>query len=180
MLVAVTGFGSVWRRRFGKDLGDPHRFVQAAYYNTTGVEIAGTIRQRPQITGYARFNGRGGFNPNYPSRMINRVFECTDPCVWIGVNKLLFRRMLNTPAEPDAFLVVVRPELTGTLKVGSDHWRSAETWLIAFSEGRGQQEAMLLMPAFSWIQSELGRFVLEPEAQRPWVARLVLRSLQQE
>jgi len=180
MLVTVTGFGSVWRRRFGRDPGDPHWFVQAAYYNTTGIEIAGTIRQRPQITGYARFNGRGGFNPNYPSRMINRVFECTDPCVWMGDNKLLFRRLLNTPERPDAFLVVVRPELTGTLKVGSDHWRSAETWLIAFSEGRGQQEAMLLMPAFSWIQSELGRFVLEPEARRPWVARLVLRSLQQE
>lgn len=176
MLVTVTGFGSVWRQRFGKDSGDPHRFVQAAYYNTTGVEIAGNIRQRPQITGYARFNGRGAFNPNYPSRMINRVFECADPCVWLGDNKLLFRRMLSAPAKPDRFLVVVRPELTGTLNVGSAHWRSADTWLIAFSECRGQQEAMLLMPAFSWIQGELGRFVLEPSTRRPWVARLVLTS----
>ena len=176
MLVTVTGFGSVWRRRFGKGSGDPRRFLQAAYYNTTGVEIAGSIRQRPQITGYARFNGRGGFNPNYPSRMLNRVFECADPCVWLGENKLLFRRMLSVPTRPDGFLVVVRPELTGTLKVGSAHWRSADTWLIAFSECRGQQEAMLLMPAFSWIQGELGRFVLEPSTRRPWVARLVLTS----
>jgi hypothetical protein len=37
-----------------------------------------------------------------------------------------------------------------------------------------------LMPAHSWLQTELGRFVLEPEASRPWVARLVLVSAQQE
>jgi hypothetical protein len=30
-----------------------------------------------------------------------------------------------------------------------------------------------------WLQTELGRFVLEPEASRPWVARLVLVSAQQ-
>ena len=33
---------------------------------------------------------------------------------------------------------------------------------------------MLLMPADGWMQTELGRFVLKPEARRPWVARLVL------
>jgi len=87
--------------------------VQAAYYNTIGVEVAGSLRQRPQITGYARFNGRGGFNANHPSRMLNRVFECAEPCVWLGQNKLLFRRMLSAPERPDGFLVVVRPELTG-------------------------------------------------------------------
>src|SRR6516225_5394539 len=78
------------------------------YYNTTGVKVSGTIRQRPQIVGYARFNGLGGFDPNHPSRLFNRVFECVDPCVWQGQNKLLFKRMLNAPAKPDGFLMVVR------------------------------------------------------------------------
>ena len=174
MLVAVTGFGSVWRRRFGKNEHDPGRFVRGAYFNTTGVTVNGQVRQRPQIIGYARFNGQGGFDPNHPSRMINRVFECAAPCVWLGQNKLLFKRMLAAPEKPDGFLVVVRPELTGFLKVGSANWRSPDSWLIAFSESRDQQEAMLLMAAHGWIQTQLGRFVLEPLAERPWTARLVL------
>ena len=174
VLVAVTGFGSVWRRRLRKAPGHPQCLAETAYYNTTGLELSGTIRQRPQIIGYARFNGRGGFDPNHPSRMINRVFECASPCVWLGQNKLLFKCMLPAPEKPDGFLVVVRRELTGVLKVGSVNWRSADSWLVAFSECRDQQEAMLLMPAYGWIRSELGRFVLEPVTGRPWVGRLVL------
>ena len=103
MLVAVTGFGSVWRWRLGKAPGHPQRLAESAYYNTTGVEISGTVRQRPKIVGYARFNGRGGFDPNHPSRMINRVFECAAPCVWQGLNKLLFKRMLTLRNGRTAF-----------------------------------------------------------------------------
>jgi hypothetical protein len=106
--------------------------------------------------------------------MINRVFECADPCVWLGLNKLLFKRTLSAPQKPDLFLVVVRPERTGVLRVGGANWRSDDSWLIALSEYRDQQEAMLLMPAYGWIQTELGRFVLEPPTGRPWVGRLVL------
>ena len=179
MLVTVTGFGSVWRWRLRKASGHPQRLAESAYYNTTGVKVSGTMRQRPQIVGYARFNGLGGFDPNHPSRMINRVFECANPCVWQGENKLLFKWMLSVPEKPDGFLTVVRPELTGTLKVGSPDWRSDDSWLIAFSECHDQQEAMLLMPAYGWIQTELRRFVLEPTTRRPWVARLKLASGQE-
>jgi hypothetical protein len=174
MLVTVTAFGSVWRWRLRKAPGYAQRLAESAYYNTTGVRVSGSIRQRPQIPGYARFNGRGGFDPNHPARMINRVFECADPCVWQGHNKLLFKRMLNAPEEPDGFLVVVRTELTGILKVGSTEWRSDDSWLIAFSECRNKQEAMLLMPPYGWVQTAFGRFVLEPLTGRPWIGRLVL------
>jgi hypothetical protein len=180
VLVAVTEFGSVWRRRFGKNPDDLRRYAKGVYYNTTGIDIAGTIRQRPQIVGYARFNGCGGFNANRPSQMIDRVFECAEPCVWQGLNKLLFKRLLNAAEKPDSFLVVVRAQLVGKLTIGRTDWRSAGTWLISFSECGNQQEAMLLMSAHSWLQTELGRLVLEPEASRPWVARLVLVSAQQE
>ena len=176
MLVAVTGFGSVWRRRFSNNEHDPRRFARGAYFNTTGVMVNGQVRQRPQIIGYARFNGRGGFDPNHPSRMVNRVFDCAAPCIWLGQNKLLFKRMLAAPEKPDGFLVVVRPALIGVLEVGSVNWRSDDSWLVAFSECRDQQEAMLLMPAYGWIRSQLGRFVLEPMTGRPWVGRLVLAS----
>jgi len=48
------------------------------------------------------------------------------------------------------------------------------SWLIAFSECRNKQEAMLLMPPYGWVQTAFGRFVLEPLTGRPWIGRLVL------
>ena len=90
-MVALTGLGSVWRRRFGRNPNDPKRFARAAYYNTTGVPVNGTIRTRTKVAGHARFNSVGGFDPNCPQRMVNRVFDCDEPCVWQGQNKILFK-----------------------------------------------------------------------------------------
>jgi hypothetical protein len=178
MLISVAGLGSLWRRRFDKN--DPHPFARGVYYNTTGIEVAGTVRQRPKITGYARFHTCGGFDPHHPARAIGRVFECAEPCVWKGDNKLLFQRVLPAPEKPDRFLIVVTSKLNGVLSVGINNWRSPDTWLIAFSESGDEQEAMLLMPASGWIFTSLGRFVLEPEVSRRWIARLVLVSPHQE
>jgi hypothetical protein len=176
MLVTITGFGSVWRRRVGKDPNDARRFARAAYFNTTGVPVNGKIRTRPKIVGHVRFNGVGGFDPNYPLRMVNSVFECADPCIWEGQNKVLFERMLPTPRQPDYFLVVARSSEVGHLDVGSPAWKSEGTLLISFSESREQQEAMLLMPAHAWLRSDLGRFVVQPFVSWPWSARLQLAS----
>ena len=174
MLVTVTGFGSVWRWRLANDRTGPRSFARAAYYNTTGVEVNGTIRTRPQIVGHARFNGAGGFNPNYPSRMINRVFECDEPSVWRSQNKILFKRLLRTPERPDAFLVAVRPEDVGHLDLTQPVWKSDDSVLISFSEWRDQQETLLLMPPYAWLRSGLGTFFLEPSGSRLWTARLRL------
>lgn len=176
MLVTITGFGSVWRRRIGKDPNDARRFTRAAYFNTTGVPVNGKIRTRPKIVGHVRFNGVGGFDPNYPLRMVNSVFECADPCIWESQNKVLFERMLPTPRQPDYFLVVARSSEVGHLDVGSPAWKSEGTLLISFSESCDQQEAMLLMPAHAWLRSDLGRFVVQPFVSWPWSARLQLAS----
>ena len=180
MLVSVAGLGSLWRRRFERQPDDSQRFGRGVYYNTTGIEIAGTVRQRPKITGYARFHACGGFDPHHPSRAIGRVFECANPGMWKGDNKLLFQRVLPAPEKPGRFLVVVTSKLNGVLSVGINNWRSPDTWLVAFSESGREQEAMLLMPASGWIRTSLGQFVLEPEIRRPWIARLVLVSPHQE
>jgi hypothetical protein len=123
-----------------------------------------------------RFNGVGGFDPNHLLGMINSVFECAEPCVWQGQNKVLFKRRLPTPQQPDYFLVVVRSAEVGHVEVGSLAWRSEGTLLISFSECRGKQEAMLLMPADSWLRTDLGKFVLRPFVSWPWSARLQLES----
>ena len=175
MLVTITGFGSVWRRRFGNE-SDSKGFVRAAYFNTTGVLVNGTIRTRPKIAGHVRFNGIGGFDPNRTLSMINSVFECAEPCVWHGQNKILFDRMLTAPRVPDYFLVVVKAAEVGCVDVGSPAWRSEGTLLISLSECRKEQEAMLLMPFGSRLRTSLGRFELRPFVSWPWSARLQLVS----
>ncbi len=176
MLVAVTSFGSVWRHRLGKQTHERGRFVQPVYYNTTGVVVNGNVRERPQICGYARFDAVGGFDPNHLTRMINRVFECGEPSVWMGCNKLLFKRVLKAGEPPDSFLVVARSQLTGQLAVGIEGWRSPDTWLLSLSDCGDQQEALLVMTVCGWIRTDHGRFMLEPLERQPWIARLVLRS----
>ena len=176
MLVAVTGFGSVWRHRLAKQTHENDRSAQPVYYNTTGVLVNGSVRQRPQICGYTRFDAAGGFDPDHPSRMIHRVFECAEPSVWMGCNKLLFKRVVRSGEPPDSFLVVAKSEITGQLPVGAEGWRSADSWLLSLSECKGQQEALLLIPVRGWIRSNLGMFVLEPSRRGPSFARLVLSS----
>jgi hypothetical protein len=169
------GFGSVWRHRLGKDdaRSRPNRPV---YYNTTGVLVHGKLRQRPQICGYARFDTIGGFDPNHPLRMIGRVFECAEPSVWMGYNKLLFKRILKPGECPDRFLVVAKSDLVGQLPVGKQDWRSPHCWLLSLSESAGQQEILLLMSIGEWIRTSLGRFVLEPSITRNSVACLALHA----
>ena len=174
MLVSVIGFGSVWRQR----LECSGRVCPAVYYNTTGVMVKSGVRQRPQICGYARFDAIGGFNPNYPSKMIGRVFECAEPSAWMGCNRLLFRRLARRGTCAERFLLVASSDLHGRFAVGTEAWRSPNTWLLAFSECGGSQELMLLMDAQGWIQSALGRFVVGQSELRPWTARLTLRARQ--
>lgn len=176
MRVAVLGLGSVWRRRVGKNPDDARRFVRSAYYNTTGVQVRGLIRTRPKIKGHARFNGVGGFNPNYPKRMINQVFDCEEPCIWQGQVKVLFKWLLDHPEPPDYYLVVVTHEQIGHMAVGNTGWKSENALLISFSEWHDQQEAMFLMPAYAWLRSKLGTFVLEAPPRGPWSAVLQLSA----
>jgi hypothetical protein len=177
--VAVVGFGSVWRNRFGKC--DPRgRPTSPVYYNTTGVLVHGNVRQRPQICGYARFDTIGGFDPNHPSRMIGRVFECAEPAVWMGSNKLLFKRILNAGERTDRFLISVSSALVGQLAVGEQEWRSGDAWLLSFSECAGQQESMLLMSIGQWVRTSLGLFVLEPGGRNDSLARVVLQTGREE
>jgi hypothetical protein len=174
VLVEVTGFGRIWRHRLGTEAKEHKRFALPVYYNTTGFIVKGQVRQRPQICGYARFDAVGGFDPNHISRMINRVFDCAEPSVWGGCNKVLFKQIVSADAQPDWYLVLARSALHGNLQIGKEGWRSSDSWLLSFSEGAGQQEAMLFLPPGGWIQTEVGKFVLRPREQSARKGQLVL------
>ena len=74
--------------------------------------------------------------------------------------------------------IVMAAPVDYCLPVPEFDWRSADTWLISFSECGDRQEAMLLLPVYGWIHTQLGRFVLEPEIRQPWLARIVLASVE--
>ena len=103
------------------------------------------------------------------------------PCVrvrravcWQGQNKVMFKYTLAAPREPDCFLVVAGQSEIGRLHVGQSGWKSDNGLLISFSECGEEQECMLLLPAYGWIRSDIGTFVLQPVLARPWIARLQL------
>jgi hypothetical protein len=177
MLVSVLGFGSIWTRRIPAEARVEKRFDprELAYYNTTGVEVRGKIRNRSRVYGVARFNGNSGFHPECWHRMLYKVFDCEPPCTWNGHKKVLFKTLLPGPEKPDAYLVVAKSEQTGGIIKRGD-WLHSETTLISFSECGADQEVMAVMPAYSWVRGVLGTFFLEPVAARPWEARLVLSA----
>jgi hypothetical protein len=171
----VKGFGGIWERRFRNNPANPKRFAQAAFYNTTGVQVNGVVRYRWRIGGKIRFNGVGGFPPSDPSRSLNRVFECKDPeTTRAGWTQILFKRMLSGPERPDFYLFVVTAEYTGRLDIGSSCWKADPVQVVSVSENAGQQEAMLLMSAYSWVRGGLGTFYAEPSTRQFWSAGLRL------
>jgi hypothetical protein len=178
MLVSVLGFGSIWTSRTAGEARIKERFSprELAYYNTTGVQVAGKIRNRSRVYGVARFNGNSGFRPDCCSRTLYKVFDCEPPCTWNGHKKILFKTLLRRPVKPDAYLVVVNGEQTGGAVTRGD-WLDSETTLISFSECGTDQEVMVVMPAYSWVRGVLGTFFLEPVTSRPWEARLMLSAI---
>jgi hypothetical protein len=174
MLVAVNGFGSIWTRRFGRHCDSVTRFGRdAAFYNTTGVPVGEKMRARSRVYGVTRFNGSSGFTPHHPLQMLNRVFECAEPCTRDDGRHVLFERLAATSRTPDMYLVTMRDELTGWIEPKSESWKSHECFLISFSQSDLHQEVMLLMAAFGWVRGSGGVFVLVPDPRRPARARLV-------
>lgn len=176
MRIAVNGFGSIWSRRLGRDRESMTRdTADAAFYNTTGVPVGGKIRARSRVYGAARFNGSGGFTPHHPARMLNCVFECAEPCTRTNANQVLFARLAAESAHPDFYLVTVRSAATGWLDRESESWKARGCFLISFSESDLHQEALLLMPRYSWVRGSCGVYVMEPDLRNSGCGRL-LRS----
>ena len=162
MLVRVLNFGTNWWARFGRDVEDPHRFTRhAAYYNSTGVRCGRKVQRHWVTSGLIRFNGVGDFNPNLPNRAIGQTFVCSDLTQAFGGNRLLFQSKAPQPAFPDCYLVVVSSGVHGQIDFASSVWKSVLIKIIATSQLRDKQEAMLLMRAGDWVQTSTGFWQLK-------------------
>jgi len=157
MLVKVLNFGTNWWARFGRDAEDPHRFTRhAAYYNSTGVRCGGKVRRHWLTSGLVRFNGIGDFNPNLPDRAIGQTFVCSDLTQAFGGNRLLFQSKAPRSVVAECYLVVVSSDRHGRIDFTSTVWKSVLCRIIATSQLRDKQEAMLLMKAGDWVQTSIG------------------------
>jgi len=164
MLIGIHSFGSLWTRRADRNNANERRGV--TFFNTTGVLIGHTVRHRSCLYGHVRLNGCWGFRPENAQRMLNRVFESDALATWNGHRKLFLRAPASATANPDRYLVAITSEMVGWMdRRGA--WKSDATELISFSETNGQQEVLLLMPAFGWVHGARGTFCLLTERTGP-------------
>ena len=91
---------------------------------------------------------------------------------------MVFKKLLGSSATPDAYLVTITADQSGGINRDQPGvWLHHDAHLISFSECGGQQEVMLVMPAYTWVRGQLGTFFMEPIAQKPGEARLLLSSM---
>ncbi len=172
MLVAVQSFGSIWTERCAStDVNDANSARRRAFYNTTGVMAGSKLQCRSCVYGYVRLDECSGFHPSSANRVIHRVYESEGVSVWSGRNKLFLRQLMPAGTRPDVYLFRI-----GSSEIGwidrSGSWTCNGAEVVSFSEGNGQQEALLILPAFGWIRSERGTFCVDPRRERPWTAVL--------
>jgi len=171
MLVKVLNFGTNWWSRFGRDFEDPDRFAShAAHYNSTGIRCGGKIRRHWIEPGLVRINGAIDFNPNLCDRSIGQTFVCSNLAHTLGGNRLLMKSKSARSAVPDCYLVVVSSEEHGKLDFSSTVWKSIFSSVIAVSQLRDRQEAMLLMKIDEWVQTSKGFWQLQVASNRCQVA----------
>lgn len=157
MLVTVLDFGCNWWARFAQDEADPHRYSRhAAYYNSSGIRCGRKVRRHWIVSGLVRFNGAGDFNPHHPHGAIGQTFVASELDFLFGGNRLLFKRKLRDAETPDWYLVVVSQELHGRMDFSSQSWKSGGSKVVAASQLRQNQEAMLLMKPGDWVQTACG------------------------
>ena len=174
MLVKVLNFGTNWWARFGRNAEDPNRFTRhAAYYNSTGIRCGGKIRRHWLASGLIRFNGVGDFNPNLPHRAVGQTFVCSALTQAFGGNRLLFGTKAPKSSIPDYYLVVISNDIHGAVDFNSSVWKSVFSHVIAASQLRQKQEAMLLMKAGDWVQTDKGFWQLNVRATALEPAALV-------
>src|SRR5215470_9280845 len=154
MLVAVQSFGSIWtERRASTDVDDATSARRRAFYNTTGVMAGSKLRSRSCVYGYVRLDECSGFHPSSAERVIHRVYESEGVSVWSGRNKLFLRQFMPAATRPDVYLL-----RAGSAEIGwidrRGSWTCSGAHVVSFSEGNGQQEALLILPGFGWVRSE--------------------------
>lgn len=166
MHVRVISFGSNWWAMHSSDMSDPYCFRRrAAYFNAAALMYGRRLRHSAIYPGQIRFNGNSGFNPEFPSRSIGRTFRCSGPTEYAGRIHFLFLELVRS-ATTDAYLVTLNSAEHGAIRFNKPGWKSPGVRPISVSLRGLRYEAMLLIGATDWVQSELGRWQISAEGNR--------------
>lgn len=162
MYVRIVSFGTNWWAMRSHNINDPLCFRRrVAYFNAAALMSGRRLRHSAIFPGQVRFNSKSGFDPEFPSRAVGRIFQCSPPRQFAGRMHLLFERRTHE-TTPDAYLVTIRSSEHGTIQFGKPGWKSGGVVPISISLRGLRYEAMLLFGDQDWVESDLGRWQVDP------------------
>jgi len=166
MYIRLISFGTNWWAMRSGDTSDPFCFRrQSAYFNAAALMSGRRLRHSALYPGQIRFNAKSGFDPEFSSRAIGKIFLCKGPLQVAGKCHLLLIR----PAKgmrPDSSLVTLNSSDHGAIAFDQLGWKSAKVQPVSVSQRAFRYEAMLLMGDQDWVQSDLGRWRVDPSGCR--------------
>jgi hypothetical protein len=156
-----------------RDLDDPYCFRRrAAWFNSTGFMCGHRLCLNWMYPGQIRFNLTSGFDPEFRLCAIGKTFWCSGPNRYQGKNHLLVVRPAKL-ACPETYLVTLNDAEHGAIQFGKPGWKADGVEAISVSVRQIRYEAMLLITAGGWIQSEWGRWQLSADGRRLVLAEQV-------
>ena len=161
MRVRIVSFGTNWWTMNSRDTSDPFCFRRrAAWFNAAALMSGRRLRHCAIFPGQVRFNSKSGFDPEFPLRAIGKTFLCSGPRQFVGKMHLLFeRRAVGT--VPDGYLVTLKSAEHGAIQFAKPGWKSAGVQPISISLRGEKYEAMLLFGSGDWVESDLGRWLVD-------------------
>lgn len=166
MYVRVVSFGTNWWAMHSRDRNDPFCFRRrAAWFNSAALISGRRLRHCAIFPGHVRFNSNSGVDPEFPLRAVGKTFLCSGPHQFAGKMHLLFERRL-AGTLPDGYLVTLKSAEHGVIQFAKPGWKSAGVQPISISSRREKYEAMLLFGSGDWVESDLGRWQVDPSQCR--------------
>ena len=163
MRVRIVSFGTNWWSPHPRDLSDPYCFRRrAVWFNSAGLKYGRRLYLCWIWPGHVRFNQRSGFHPEFRQRSVGKVFLSPGPANIQGRSHLLFSCLLKD-ARPDYYLVTVNATVHGPISFASRSWKSSGVLPVSISLRKDRYEAMVLMAAEDWIQSDLGFWMVSAD-----------------
>jgi hypothetical protein len=143
------------------DTSDPYCFRRrAAWFNAAALMSGRRLHHSAIFPGQIRFNSKSGFDPEFPLRAISKIFQCSPPRQFAGKMHLLFERR-TSETVPDAYLVTLKSPEHGAIEFSKPGWKSAGVQPISISLRAEKYEAMLLFGSGDWVESDLGRWLVD-------------------
>ena len=166
MYIRVVSFGTNWWAMHSPDTSDPFCFRRrAAWFNAAALMSGRRLHHSAIFPGQVRFNSTSGFDPEFPLRAIGKTFLCSGPRQFAGKMHLLFERRA-AGSVPDAYLVTLKSTEHGAIQFAKPGWKSAGVRPISISLRSEKYEAMLLFGDHDWVESDLGRWQVDPSQCR--------------